>query len=181
MMPKGFDLKCGAGKTARVWLQGKGGGLTPGQALVLLPPRANEDRNSPAAYPSPLRAALIDRNVGHVQARRQTRQFRREALRRWLQEGKPEQANHRCEGAIMVAFAEVGGKDYLRTVAKSDPRTFCTLLGKILPTQVTGDAEAGSVRMNSHGCRRSPAGHNPLSAVIGAGGSCESKRPGNAA
>jgi hypothetical protein len=34
-MRKGFDLKCGAGKTARVWLQGKGGGLTPGQALVL--------------------------------------------------------------------------------------------------------------------------------------------------
>jgi hypothetical protein len=37
MMPKGFDLKCGRAKTVRVWLQGKGGGLTPGQALVLLP------------------------------------------------------------------------------------------------------------------------------------------------
>jgi hypothetical protein len=35
----------------------------------------------------------------------------------------------------------------LRTIAKSDPRTFCTLLGKILPTQVTGDAEAGPVRI----------------------------------
>jgi hypothetical protein len=33
---------------------------------VLLPPRANEDQDSPAAYLSPLRAALIDRNVGHV-------------------------------------------------------------------------------------------------------------------
>jgi hypothetical protein len=66
MMPKGFDLKCGAGKTARVWLQGKGGGLTPGRALVLLPPKPNEDQNSPAAYLSPLRAALIDRNDGHV-------------------------------------------------------------------------------------------------------------------
>jgi hypothetical protein len=66
MMPKGFDLKCEAGKTARVWLQGKGGGLTPGQALVLLPPKANEDQHSPAAYLSPLRTALIDRNDGHV-------------------------------------------------------------------------------------------------------------------
>jgi hypothetical protein len=46
-MPKGFDLKCGAGKTARVWLQGKGGGLTPGQALVLLPPKANESSIHP--------------------------------------------------------------------------------------------------------------------------------------
>jgi hypothetical protein len=65
-LPKGFDLKCGAGKTARVWLQGKGGGLTPGltpgQALLLLPPKANEDQHSPAAYLSPLRIALIDRN-----------------------------------------------------------------------------------------------------------------------
>jgi hypothetical protein len=66
MMPKGFDLKCGAGKTARVLLQGKGSSLTPGRALVLLPPKANEDQNSPAAYLSPLRTALIDRNDGHV-------------------------------------------------------------------------------------------------------------------
>jgi hypothetical protein len=36
-MPKGFDLRCGAGKTARVWVQGKGGALTPGQPMVLLP------------------------------------------------------------------------------------------------------------------------------------------------
>jgi hypothetical protein len=59
-------VKCEAGKTARVWLQGKGGGLTPGQALVLLPPKANEDQHSPAAYLSPLRTALIDCNDGHV-------------------------------------------------------------------------------------------------------------------
>ena len=65
-MPKEFDLKCGAGKTARVWLQGKGGGLTPGQELVLLPSKANEDQHSPAAYLSPLPTALIDRNDGHV-------------------------------------------------------------------------------------------------------------------
>jgi len=39
-MPKGFNLRCAAGKTARVWLQGKGGELAPGHALVLLPSRA---------------------------------------------------------------------------------------------------------------------------------------------
>ena len=33
-MPKRFDLRCGAGKTARVWEQGKGGALKPRQALV---------------------------------------------------------------------------------------------------------------------------------------------------
>lgn len=57
-MRRGFDFKCGAGKN--IAFQG-----TPGQALVLQPPKANEDENSPAAYLSPLRT-LIDRNTGHV-------------------------------------------------------------------------------------------------------------------
>jgi hypothetical protein len=46
-----------------------------------------------------------------------------------------------------AAFDEVGGADYLKNVAQTDPRTFCTLLGKILPTQVAGDTEAGPVRI----------------------------------
>ena len=46
-MPKGFNLHCAAGKTARVWLQGKGGGLKPGQAAVLLPPKEGETDESP--------------------------------------------------------------------------------------------------------------------------------------
>jgi hypothetical protein len=66
MMPKGFDLKCAAGKTARLWLQGKGGGLKPGQAFVLLPLKAGETERSPAGYIAPLRKALIDDNQLHV-------------------------------------------------------------------------------------------------------------------
>jgi hypothetical protein len=65
-MPKGFDLRCAEGKTARVWLQGRGGGLKPGQAMVLLPVKEGETDASPAAYLSPLRRALIDENRGHV-------------------------------------------------------------------------------------------------------------------
>jgi hypothetical protein len=65
-MPKGFNLRCAAGKTARVWLQGKGGGLKPGQALVLLPIQKGETDDSPVAYRVPLRQALIDDNTGHV-------------------------------------------------------------------------------------------------------------------
>jgi hypothetical protein len=53
MMSKGFDMRCGAGKTARVWLQGKGGGLKPGQAIVVLPAKAGE--KAAAGYLSPLR------------------------------------------------------------------------------------------------------------------------------
>jgi hypothetical protein len=65
-MPKGFDLRCGAGKTARVWLQGKGGGLKPGQAFVLLPKKDGETESSTAGYLAPLREALIDKNKRHV-------------------------------------------------------------------------------------------------------------------
>jgi hypothetical protein len=65
-MPKGFDLRCAAGKTARVWKQGKGGGLKPGQAFVLLPKKMEEGADAAAGYLSPLRTALIDRNHGNV-------------------------------------------------------------------------------------------------------------------
>jgi hypothetical protein len=65
-MTKGFDLRCGAGKMARVWLQGNGGALKPGQALVLLPPKEGEGDNAAAGYLSPLRQALIDDNERHV-------------------------------------------------------------------------------------------------------------------
>lgn len=56
---------CG-GKTARVWLQGKGGTLRPGQGLVLLPKKEGETDQSPVAHRAALRQALIDDNTGHV-------------------------------------------------------------------------------------------------------------------
>jgi hypothetical protein len=65
-MLKGFNLRCAAGKTARVWVQGKGGGLKPGQAFVLLPRKEGEAEDAPAGYLAPLRQALIDLNRGHV-------------------------------------------------------------------------------------------------------------------
>jgi hypothetical protein len=63
-MPKGFDLRCAAGKTARVWLQGTGGGVKPGYAVVVLPPKEGEIGDSPVAYMAPLRQALSDDNSG---------------------------------------------------------------------------------------------------------------------
>jgi hypothetical protein len=65
-MPKGFDLRCAGGKTARVWQQGKGGMLKPGLALVLLPRKDGETADSVAGYLAPLRTALIDDNRGHM-------------------------------------------------------------------------------------------------------------------
>src|SRR5215210_7557751 len=37
----------------------------------------------------------------------------------------------------MEAFDEVGGQAYLVRVAQEDPRTFCGLLAKVLPLQVS--------------------------------------------
>ena len=50
----------------RGWQQGKGEGLKPGQAFVLLPKKEGEGADAAAGYLSPLRQALIDRNGGHV-------------------------------------------------------------------------------------------------------------------
>jgi len=63
-MPKGFNLKCAAGKTARVWLQGKGGGLRPGEAVVLL--CVKEGRRATRQPRTETAPALIDENAGHV-------------------------------------------------------------------------------------------------------------------
>ena len=63
---KGFNLRCAAGKTARVWLQGKGETLKPGQAMVLMPLRDGGNENSLVGYLVPLRQTLIDKNDLHV-------------------------------------------------------------------------------------------------------------------
>lgn len=40
---------------------------------------------------------------------------------------------------IMEAYQKAGGVRYLVGVAKSDPKTFCGLLGRILPHEVQAD------------------------------------------
>ena len=55
--------------------------------------------------------------------------------------GTPNKINKNVREAILQAFEEAGGVDYLRRVAKEDPKTFCTLLGKLIPVKVAGDAE----------------------------------------
>ena len=40
------------------------------------------------------------------------------------------------KAALLEAFDEVGGADYLVGVARSDPRTFCMLLAKLLPAEL---------------------------------------------
>jgi hypothetical protein len=57
--------------------------------------------------------------------------------------GRPKGSRNRVtkvvKDAILKAFEEVGSDTYLATVAREDPRTFCALLGKVIPLQVKGE------------------------------------------
>jgi hypothetical protein len=53
------------------------------------------------------------------------------------------------KAAIAAAFEEAGGTAYLLGIAKEDPRTFCALLGKLVPTSTTvgGDPDGDPVKL----------------------------------
>ncbi len=55
---------------------------------------------------------------------------------------KKGQVNHltaSVKAAVEEAFHRVGGAEYLVTVAQNDPKTFCTILGRIIPQQVNAE------------------------------------------
>jgi len=54
--------------------------------------------------------------------------------------GSPNKLTADVKDTIAAAFKEVGGQEYLVNIAKTDPRTFCTLLGKLVPA-AGGDPE----------------------------------------
>ena len=53
--------------------------------------------------------------------------------------GRPNKVTADLKAAILNAFDEVGGVSYLARVAREHPQVFCTLLGKVLPTQINGN------------------------------------------
>ena len=52
------------------------------------------------------------------------------------QKGTPNQLTASVRDAIHNAFERLGGVSYLEHVGKTDPRTFCALLSKLLPTKL---------------------------------------------
>ncbi len=50
--------------------------------------------------------------------------------------GSPNKVTRELREAVLNTFEMVGGEEYLANVARNDPRTFCALLGRVLPTQV---------------------------------------------
>lgn len=49
---------------------------------------------------------------------------------------------------IMDAYQELGGVKYLIEVGKKDPKTFCTLLGKVLPQEMKADLTSSDGSMS---------------------------------
>ena len=56
--------------------------------------------------------------------------------------GVPNKLTATVKAAIIEAFGKAGGVEYLLGLATSDPRTFCSLLGKTVPTTVSGDEDS---------------------------------------
>ena len=50
--------------------------------------------------------------------------------------GTPNKITLSIKDAIEKAFQDVGGADYLLAVADKDPKTFCALVGKLLPKDI---------------------------------------------
>lgn len=50
--------------------------------------------------------------------------------------GIPNKQTTAIKDAIENAFTKLGGTDYLVHVGKTDPRTFCALLSRLLPTKL---------------------------------------------
>ena len=55
------------------------------------------------------------------------------------QKGTPNKSTQAVKDMILAALAQKGGADYLARQADENPAAFMTLVGKVLPLQVTGD------------------------------------------
>lgn len=60
--------------------------------------------------------------------------------------GTPNRATAALKDMILQALDEAGGVDYLKKQADLTPTAFLSLIGKVLPTQVTGE-EGGPVQL----------------------------------
>ena len=52
--------------------------------------------------------------------------------------GTPNKLTRDLREMILGALADVGGRDYLAAQAETNPSAFLSLLGKLVPTEITG-------------------------------------------
>lgn len=56
--------------------------------------------------------------------------------------GTPNKVTTAVKEMIVMALDNAGGLDYLTRQAEENPKAFLSLLGRVLPLQVTGDADS---------------------------------------
>ena len=56
--------------------------------------------------------------------------------------GSPNKVNGQVKEMVLAALDKAGGVEYLVAQSSANPTAFLTLVGKVLPTQITGDSEA---------------------------------------
>ena len=60
--------------------------------------------------------------------------------------GTPNKVTATIKEAVLLSFERLGGAAYLEEVARRDPRTYCALLGKVLPRNpLAPESGAGTV------------------------------------
>lgn len=61
--------------------------------------------------------------------------------------GVPNKLSASIKDAIKQAFDKVGGPAYLIKIAETNPAVFCTLIGKLVPTELSTE-ESGGITVN---------------------------------
>lgn len=56
--------------------------------------------------------------------------------------GVPNKVTKAIKDAVTEAFDRAGGVDYLVKIAQDDPRTFCALIGRVIPHQIEGSLDS---------------------------------------
>lgn len=62
--------------------------------------------------------------------------------------GTPNKVTGELKEMILGALSDVGGREYLKAQAKTNPNAFLVLVGKVLPYQVTGE-NGGPIRIDA--------------------------------
>lgn len=63
------------------------------------------------------------------------------------QAGVPNKSTQAVREALVAAFAELGGTQFLVELGKSDPATFARLLSRLIPNEIAAGTEAGKVEV----------------------------------
>lgn len=61
--------------------------------------------------------------------------------------GVPNKTTQSVKDAIVSAFNSVGGAEYLIKIAETEPKSFLALLGRVLPTELSGNLEGLVVKI----------------------------------